>query len=386
MTKIKKDNALLTEKWVKIIGQDEKKLKQRQKYLKKYEWIKRNPNWLTILWWVYNKYNVLLDFDMLEFRKEWKVMNYIFLNDKQRQAFRKYQNDEDISEEILYWGWAWWGKSFILTLIVFLNSIMLPWSGWFIWRRVLKDVRTSTIVSLTNLMDSCWFSEWIITKSNKALYNHNKQDWIITFANKSFVKYWELENIPSDTTFKRLGSFEYTGVFIDEAQETVVWAKSALRFRLRLNKKVTVNEDWSETIHWKKKGKMYYSCNPWKNWLFTDFYLPWEQWKLDKRKVFIQALPKDNEFLDDMALDIYRNSDNELFKQIYYHWNWHYDDDPTILFWYDDLNQMFLNDLSQKSNTNYITCDVSWQWKDKTIIIIWNWYRIILGFLSLKEI
>jgi len=366
------NNPILTEKWIEIekikLTQEQKREKQIKDYLKQYEWKQRNPNWLTILWWIYWQYGVLLDFDMLEFRKDWEILKYIFLNKKQREAFKKFQDDNDPTEEILYWGWAGWWKSFLLAVILFINSILLPWSWWFVWRRVLKDVRTSTISDTLSLMQECWFND----------FNHNQQDSIIRFYNKSYIKYWELENLPSDPTFKRLWSFQYTGVFIDEAQETILWAKSALRFRLRLNRLSHTNEDWSSKIIWKKKGKMYYSCNPWKNWLFTDFFIPFEKWQLDLRKAFIQALPEDNEFLDDEVLDLYRNTDDKMMKQIYYYWNWHYDNDPSILFKFDDLTQMFLNDISKwKNNEYYMSVDISWKWKDKTVIIIWRWLRVI---------
>jgi len=348
--------------------QEEKRQKQIDFYLKKYKNVKKNPNWLTILGWVYNKYWVLLDFDMLEFRKNWKVLQYIFLNKKQREAFRAFQDDEDPSEEILYWGWAWWWKSFLLGLIVFLNSIMLIWSSWFVWRRVLKDVRTSTIADFEKLMLNCWFEDFL----------HNRQDWIIKFNNWSIVRYWELENLPSDETFKRLWSFQYTGIFIDEAQEVVYWAKSALRFRLRQNKKIKVLEDWKEKIIWKKRGKMYFSCNPWTNWLFTDFFIPWEKWILKQDKKFIQALPEDNDFLDDEVLNLYRNTDNKLYKEIYYYWNWHYNDDPNILFSYDDLVQSFIQNTKDIWDKEmYMSVDISWLGKDKTIITVWQGLTVI---------
>ncbi len=367
MTKITKDNALLTEKWVKIIGQDEKRDKKLKELLEIYKKTERNKNWLTILWGIYNKNKVLLDFDLLEFRKEWKILKYIFLNEKQREAFRIFQNDDNIVDEISYWGWAGWWKSFILNLIVFLNSIMLPWSWWFVWRKKLNKVKTSTIKDLIKMMKECWF-EW---------YNHNNTDHFIYFDNESFIHYWELENLPWDPNFSRLWSYEYTWIFIDESQETVIWAKSALRFRLRLTRKSEITEDWTEKIIWKKRWKMYYSNNPWKNWLFTDFFIPWDKWVLDEKKAFIQALPEDNEFLGDDAIDLYKNSEDEIYKQIYYYWNRYYDNDPAILFKYDDLNQIFFNNLSKISSEYYITCDVSGQWKDKTIIIIWKWYEII---------
>jgi len=349
--------------------------KKREKVLKwlleKYKDKPRNLRWLTILGWVYNEWEwsnskLLLDFDLLEFRKDWEVLKYIFLNKKQKKAWKRYQDNSDPTVEIVYWGWAGWGKSFLLTLIVFINALLLEESGWFIGRRVLKDVRTTTISDLIYLMYNCWFED----------YNHNHQDSIIKFKNKSFVKYWELENLPSDPTFKRIGSNQFTGIFIDEAQETVLGAKSALMYRLRLTSKTSFNTDWTEKVYWKKKGKMYYSCNPGKNWLFTDFYLPFEKWLLDNKKDFIQALPWDNEFLDDETIDLYKNNDNELFKQIYYFWNWHYDNDPKVIFTFDDLNQIFINDISPKSDNYYMTIDLAWRGKDKTVVIIWKWYTI----------
>ena len=55
----------------------------------------------------------------------------------------------------------------------------------------------------------------------------------MTFSNGCMVVLMDLNENPSDPNFDRLGSTEYTGFFIDEAQEVSAKAKQIVTSRLR---------------------------------------------------------------------------------------------------------------------------------------------------------
>ena len=68
---------------------------------------------------------------------------------------------------------------------------------------------------------------------------------------------------PSDRNFDSLGSLEITAAFIDEANQITEKAKNVVASRLRYKL------DENNLI-----PKMLMTCNPAKNWTYTEYYRP----------------------------------------------------------------------------------------------------------------
>ena len=61
--------------------------------------------------------------------------------------------------------------------------------------------------------------------------------------------------------------------------------------------------------------------------------------------------------------------------------NWEYDDDPSKLFEYDAIVDLFTN--SAEKGTKYCTVDVAGRGRDRTVVMIWN--NLFIEKIILKE-
>jgi len=323
-----------------------------------------SQEWLKIIGWKIDKKSwYLLSFEKMEFYKNWKVKSFIVLTDKQKIAWEQLAGD--VFQEVLYWGAVWWWKSFVGCLFVVIDCLLNRKVRYLIGRRQNSDLVRTTIGTLHEVLDLLWMKEGVDFKKN------SKENFF-RFKNKSEIVYMNLQKTPKDPLFNRLWGLELTGYFLDEAQEIDRQAVIVLRSRKR---KTHLIENWK--LIRKKIWKWLYTCNPWKNFVYTDFYLPHKKKELDKTKSFIFSSPFDNPNLSDdyiKNLKDYPKSDYERLVK----WNFDYDNDPMIMIWYDSIMNMFLSeDIITENEQNFLSIDLSWKWKDKTVIMVWKWMNIV---------
>ena len=115
------------------------------------------------------------------------------------------------------------------------------------------------------------------------------------------------------------------------------------------------------------------SCNPWRNFIYTDFYKPWRDWELPERRKFIQSLPTDNPFLPKSYIEQLKNLD-KVSRERLLNGNFDYSDDPWLLFDIDTLDNCFKK--GKWTWEYYLTIDAARQGKDKTEIGVWNWLHL----------
>jgi hypothetical protein len=198
-------------------------------------------------------------------------------------------------------------------------------------------------------------------KANKD-YTFNGSSNIITFYNGSEILLKDLFLYPSDRNFDSLGSLEITGAFIDEANQITEKAKnvvaSRLRYKLDKNKLIP---------------KMLMTCNPAKNWVYSEYYRPAKENTIKPYRKFIQSLVNDNEYISKHYEKQLFELD-ELSKQRLLFGNWEYDATNDSLIQYNSIINLF----TQKGITGdkYITCDVARFGSDKTVIMLWQGLHI----------
>ena len=95
-------------------------------------------------------------------------------------------------------------------------------------RKTIKSLKGSTFKTMRNVLRDWGLKEGVH-------YKINNLEGILTFWNGSEVTLSELENIPSDPDFQRLGSNEWSIGMIDEASEVSERAVEVLFSRLRYN-------------------------------------------------------------------------------------------------------------------------------------------------------
>jgi phage terminase large subunit len=152
------------------------------------------------------------------------------LSERQATAWHLLENDPT-AEEVFFGGSAGPGKSFLGCLWKMYRRIRHPETRGLIGRNEYVDLRDSTLQTfLRTWNDYGRFNPLGITGS------FNGQDRVFRFSNGSVEYFRHLSYDPSDPDFHRLGSTEYTDVFVDEMPEcserAIDIVGSRIRYRL----------------------------------------------------------------------------------------------------------------------------------------------------------
>ena len=111
------------------------------------------------------------------------------------------------------------------------------------------------------------------------------------------------------------------------------------------------------------------TCNPAKNWVYTQYYRPAKDGKQKPYRKFIQSLVDDNEYISKFYKTQLQTLD-ELSKQRLLFGNWEYDATNDALIEYDAILNIFEQQGMQ--GEKYISCYVARFGSDKTIIMYWQ--------------
>lgn len=271
---------------------------------------------------------------------------------KQRELWQKF--NDSIITEILYWGGARWGKSRGVCEIINLTCIAKPWIVWLVGRSEWDDLRKTTLATLIKVMNKHGMQQG-------REYNLNLQTKELTYYNGSKILFVPLKQQPSDPEFNWLGSYEITYGFVDEAQQV---SRKAIDIILsRCTEKIK---------EYNLVGKVIMTCNPMKCHLYNDFIKPQKEGTLPEDRVFIPSLYKDNPFIDHKKYENSLKRADKITKERLLNGNRDYDDDPTKLYEYDDICDLFTN--HGESGQHYITCDIARLGNDSTVAIVWDWW------------
>lgn len=339
---------------------------------------------------------------------------------KQQHAI--YYLNDDTTTELLFGGGAGGGKSALGVLWII--SVCQKYAGirCLIGRSKLKSLKETTLATFFELA-----SRLDLTSQ----YKYNSQDNTIIWKNGSVILLKDLFLFPSDPNFDSLGSLEITFSFIDECNQCalIAWetVKSRLRYRLRdfapngeltknlkvyayeylngylrtyenvdgkiityenINNEEIISKDIDENYkkgtkapcEWYQSdgkitkgllGKQLGTCNPAKNWTYSEFYNPSLINKLLPHRKFIQALPKDNPYLPKSYIDNLKAM-NEASRKRLLEGDWNFDDNPYAMFDYSDILGMFTSDWVKCGEDRYLTADVAYTGSDRFVIVIWH--------------
>ena len=272
---------------------------------------------------------------------------------KQSTAIKHLFDNE--TSEVLFGGGAGGGKSYIGCAWIIYSCIRYKGIRCLIGRSKLDNLKKTTLNTFFEICKS-----WGL-RANKD-YEFNGASNIITFYNGSQVMLKDLFHYPSDANYDSLGSLELTMAFIDECNQITQKAKAILSSRIRY-----------KLDEYKLIPKLFMSCNPAKNWVYNEFYLPSKQGVLPKHRKFIQALASDNVHISKHYETQLQKLD-EISKQRLLYGNWEYDDSEDKLIEYNAILNMYDNTTAQ-TGEKYISADIARFGKDKTVIIYWNGLR-----------
>jgi len=259
---------------------------------------------------------------------------------------------------VLYGGGAGGGKSMLGVYWVLKQCLKYPNTRYVIGRSRLKNLKETT---LRSFFEVCAMQG---LKANVDFTYHETKSLITIHQSQSEILLKDLFHYPSDPNFDSLGSMEITGAFIDEATEITPMAFNVIQSRMRYNL------DEHGLI-----PKLLMTCNPSKGWIYTEFYKPFKSNTLPKTKQFVQSLVTDNPNISKHYIKQLQQLDVLNQKRLLFG-DWEYSDEDTQLFSIDALNDMFTNDFVSGVGAKYISVDVARYGRDKSVICLWNDWRV----------
>ena len=264
--------------------------------------------------------------------------------------------EDKTTSEILFGGGAGGGKTALGCYWQLKQRLKYPNTRGLIGRAVLKTLKETTLVSFFQV------AKMQGLEADKH-YNYNRQSSQIDFFNGSSILLKDLYSYPSDPNFDELGSLEITDAFIDEANQVDDKARNIIKSRIRFQL------DQNDLV-----PKILYTCNPAKNWTYSEFYKPQQDGTIKDNKRFISSLIDDNPFISKHYKENLLTLDKVSQERLLYG-NWEYLSDNTILINYDKILDCFTSDYIP-SGAPYISCDVARFGSDSTVIGIWDGMRV----------
>jgi hypothetical protein len=266
--------------------------------------------------------------------------------------------EDKTTNEILFGGGAGGGKTALGCYWQLKQRLKYPNTRGLIGRAVLKTLKETTLVSFFQV------AKMQGLEAGKH-YKYNGQMSQIELFNGSVILLKDLYAYPSDPNFDELGSLEITDAFIDEANQIEDKARNIIKSRIRYQL------DENELI-----PKVLYTCNPAKNWTYSEFYKPQVDGTIAKNKQFIPSLIDDNPFISRHYKENLLTLDTVSKERLLFG-NWEYSNDPSILIEYDKILDSF-NSGYIPTGPHYITCDVARFGSDSTVVGIWDGFRVKL--------
>jgi hypothetical protein len=264
--------------------------------------------------------------------------------------------EDKTTNEILFGGGAGGGKTALGCYWQLKQRLKYPNTRGLIGRAVLKTLKETTLVSFFQI------AKMQGLEANKH-FKFNAQSSTIEFPNGSTILLKDLYSYPSDPNFDELGSLEITDAFIDEANQVDDKARNIIKSRIRFQL------DQNDLV-----PKILYTCNPAKNWTYSEFYKPQQENTISKNKRFITSLIDDNPYISKHYKENLLTLDSVSKERLLFG-NWEYLDDPAQLIDYDKILDSFSNSFVAIGDS-FITCDVARFGNDSTVIGIWSGFRV----------
>lgn len=274
--------------------------------------------------------------------------------------------EDNKTNEILFGGGAGGGKTLLGCYWQLKQRLKYPNTRGLIGRAVLKTLKETTLVSFFQVAKMQGLQSGVH-------YKYNGQTSQIDFPNGSTILLKDLYSYPSDPNFDELGSLEITDAFIDEANQVDDKARNIIKSRIRFQL------DQNELI-----PKILYTCNPAKNWTYSEFYKPQTDNSIADNKRFVPSLIDDNPFISKHYKANLLTLDSVSKERLLFG-NWEYSNDPAQLIDYDKILDSFTNTFVPIGNS-YITCDVARFGSDSTVIGVWSGLRVRLYQFNGKSV
>jgi len=271
------------------------------------------------------------------------------ISPKQHEMFIALEDHEHT--EVFLGGAAGGSKSFTGCLWQIKRRLQYKGSRGFLARARLKDLKASTLLTFFEVAS-------LLGLRMGVDYKYNAQTGVIIFSNGSEEYLKDLFFYPSDPDFVSLGSTEYTDGFIDEMGDIGEQAYQIIRSRVRF-----------KLDEFGLIPKIGMGSNPCKTFIYRDFYKKQRDNELEPYKVYIHASVYDNPFISVHYIENLKKLDTKNRERLL-NGNWEYDDDPTKIFNYDQIIDLFTNEAQR--GLKYCIVDQSGFGRDSCVVSIWD--------------
>lgn len=277
--------------------------------------------------------------------------------------------DDDIHTEIFLGGAAGGSKSFTGCYWQIKRRLKYRGSRGFLARAKLKDLKQSTLLTFFEVCAKLGLRLGVD-------YKYNSQMGVIIFSNGSEEYLKDLFLYPSDPEFVSLGSTEYTDGFIDEMGDITEQAYQIIKSRIRF-----------KLDEFGLIPKVGMGSNPCKTFVYREFYKKNRDGELEDYKIYVPASVYDNPFISDHYIENLKRLDTKNRERLL-NGNWEYNDDPTLIFDYDCIIDIFT--LDAERGEKYCIVDQAGFGRDRCMITYWDGLFITevedLDNISAKEL
>jgi phage terminase large subunit len=287
---------------------------------------------------------------------------------KQKEMFDAF--NDNITTEVVFGGAILTGKSYAAASLLVMKCLQHEGIRVGVARNSITNLKKTTVITIIKLLD-----DWGLVQDEH--YQYNSQAGMIKFYNGSEIILSELQFLPSDPNFTRLGGLELTFGVVDEAGEVDDVGKRVYQSRLGRwrNDKYNI------------KPFLLMTANPSKNFLYRDFYLPYKQGTLKPYQKFIPVLPSDNPYIPKGYIENLQNTLSLTERQRLLQGNWELTDDESALFKHSDIQLTYDTSIMlSQDKTMRLSADIAFT-NDSCVFIIWSGLNIIdiIKFDKLKD-
>lgn len=289
---------------------------------------------------------------------------------KQKEVFDLFEDSDTTT--ILFGGGVGSAKSYLIAALTTYKCLAHPGIRVGLARNELTTLKKTTINSFMEVFES-----WGLTAGKG--FNYNSTAGLITFTNGSEIVLQELRYLPSDPSYTRLGGLLLTFAVIDEAGECDEKGKEIFQSRCGRWKNDKYNI----------KPMLLMTCNPSRNFLYSEFYLARKTGTMPSFRAFVSATVYDNPYISKAYIKNLKNtlSYNEIQRLLL--GNWEFDGDPNSIITLDDIRLMYdvtleniqskgeaESETNKRDKTKYLSADIAFT-RDSCIIMVWEGLHLI---------
>ena len=204
------------------------------------------------------------------------------------------------NRHLWYGGGIRGGKTFVSLCILSFAAKHFPNSRWFVFRKDMPALLSTTIPSMVKIIDGN--PNWVWTRS--------AGNYHVTYKPSGGKIFFKGENLAQDPELTDLLGLECNGILFEQVEEL-----SPKLFQLgcsRLGSWLLEKMPMPITLA---------TCNPSQTWVKEMIYEPYTRNELPEAHIFMPALPRDNKFVtEEQWKQFNRMSDN--YKRIMIEGDW----------------------------------------------------------------